>query len=89
MSVSSRSIRISTVLAILAFNETELSLFGIMTDLGISPSRRVFRSIYCRKTKLRSTRISQAKSNTKRRRRRLKLAKKSREKALLGSEVGK
>ena len=86
--VSPRSIRISTALAILTFNETELSLFGIMTDLGLSPSRRVFRSIYCRITKLRSSRISQAKSNTKRRRRRLKLAKECREKTLLRSEGG-
>ena len=84
--VSPRSIRISTAVAILAFNETELSLFGIMTDLGLSPSRRMFRSIYYRIMKLQSSRISQAKSNTKRRRRRLKLAKESREKALLRSE---
>ena len=86
--VSPRSIRISTALAILTFNETELSLFGIMTDLGLSPSRRVFRSIYCRVMKLQSSRVSQAKTNTKRRRRRLKLAKESREKALLRSEGG-
>ena len=73
--VSPKSIRINTALAILAFNESELSLFGILTDFGLSPSRRVFRSIYCRIIKLQSFRISQAKSNTKRRRRRLKLAK--------------
>ena len=48
----------------------------------------MFRSIYCRIMKLQSSRISQTKSNTKRRRRRLKLAKESWEKALLRSEGG-
>ena len=80
--VSPQSIRISTAIAVLAFNEGELSLFGIMYDLGLAPSRQVYRSIYNRVRKLESSRISKKKSNFQRRRRRMKLVKLYIEKAL-------
>ena len=83
---SPQSFRISSAIAILVFNEGELTLYGIMHDLGLFPSRRVYQSILDREQKLQSSRISQAKSNFQRRRRRLRLAKQSREKALLKSE---
>ena len=86
--VSPQSIRISTAIAVLIFNEGELSLFGIMYDLGLVPSRQVYQSISDRVHKLESSRISKKKSNFQRRRRRMKLAKQFREKALLKSEGG-
>ena len=43
--VSPQSIRISTAIAVVTFNEGELSLFGIMYDFGLSPSRHVYQSI--------------------------------------------
>ena len=43
--ISPQSIRISTVIAILALNQGKLSLFGILNDLGLSPSWSVYRSI--------------------------------------------
>ena len=86
--VSPQSIRISTAIAVLTFNEGELSLFGIMYDLGLAPSRQVYQSIYNKVRKLESSRISKKKSNFQRLRRRMKLAKRFREKALLKSEGG-
>ena len=86
--VSPQSIRISTAIAVLTFNEGELSLFGIMYDLGLAPSRQVYQSISNRVHKLESSRTSKKKSNFQRRRRRMKLVKQYREKALLKSEGG-
>ena len=43
--VSPQSIRISTAIGVLSFNEVELSLFGMMYDLGLSPSRQAYQSI--------------------------------------------
>ena len=86
--VSPQSIRISTALAVLTFNEGELILFGIMYDLGLAPSRQVYQSISNRVHKLESSRTSKEKSNFQRRRRRMKLVKQYREKALLKSEGG-
>ena len=86
--MSPQSIRISTAIAVLTFNEGELSLFGIMHDLGLAPSRQVYQSISNRVHKLESSRTSKKKSNFQRRRRRMKLVKQFREKALLKSEGG-
>ena len=86
--VSPQSIRISTAIAVVTFNEGELSLFGIMYDLGLAPSRQVYQSIFNRVRKLESSRTSKKKSNFQRRRRRMKLVKQNREKALLKSEGG-
>ena len=86
--VSPQSIRISTAIAVLNFNEGELSLFGIMYDLGLAPSLQVYKSISNRVHKLESSRTSKRKSNFQRRRRRMKLVKQYREKALLKSEGG-
>ena len=54
--VSPQFIRISTAIAVLTFNEWELSLFGIMYDLGLAPSRQVYRSICNLVHKLESSR---------------------------------
>ena len=86
--VSPQSIRISTAIAVLNFNEGELSLFGIMYDLGLAPSHQVYQSICNRVHKLESSHTSKKKSNFQRRRRRMKLVKQYREKALLKSEGG-
>ena len=86
--VSPQSIRISTAIAVLSFNEGELSLFGMMHDLGLSPSRQAYQSIVNRTHKLQSFRTSGIKSNFQRRRRRMKLVKQYREVALLKSEGG-
>ena len=86
--VSPQSIRISTAIAVLTFNEGELSHFGIMYDLALAPSRQVYHSISNRVHKLKSSRTSKKKSNFQRRRRRMKLVKQYREKALLKSEGG-
>ena len=84
--VSPQSFRISTAIAVLSFNEGELSLFGMMYDLGLSPSRQAYRSIVIRFHQ-QSSRTSMIKSNFQRRRR-MKLVKQYREKALLKSKGG-
>ena len=86
--VSPPSIRISTAIAVLSFNEGELSLFGIKYDLGLSPFRQAYHSIINRGHKLQYSRTAKIKSNFQRRRRRMKLVKQHREKALLKSEGG-
>ena len=86
--VSPQSIRISTAIAVLTFNEGELSLFGIMYDLGLAPYRQVYQSISNRVHKLETSRASKKKSNFQRRRRRMKVVKQYREIALLKSEGG-
>ena len=87
--ISPQSIRISTAIAVLSFNEGELSLFGMMYDLGLSPSRQAYLSIaIVSRIHQQSSRTSRIKSNFQRRRRRMKLVKQCREKALLKSEGG-
>ena len=86
--VSPQAIRISTAIAVLNFNEGELSLFGMTRDLGLSPSRQAYQSIVSRIHPLQSFRTSRIKSNFQRRRRRMKLVKQYRDKALLESEGG-
>ena len=44
-SISLQSIRISTAIAILAFNEGELTLLGILNYLGLSPPWSAYKSI--------------------------------------------
>ena len=61
--ISPQSIRISTAIAILAFNEGELSLFGILIDLGLSPSWSAYRSILKREYWSDYHRCAQKKSN--------------------------
>ena len=86
--VSPQSIRKSTAIVVLNFNEGELSLFGVMYDLGLAPSSQVYQSISNRVHKLETSRTSKKKSNFQRRRRRMKVVKQYREKALLKSEGG-
>ena len=86
--VSPQSIRISTAIVVLTFNEGEVSLFILMYDLGLAPSRQVYKSIFNRVHKLESSRTSKKKSNFQRRRRRMKFVKQYRDKALLKSEGG-
>ena len=86
--LSPQSIRISTDIAVLSFNEGELSLFVVMCDLGLSPSQQAYYSIVNREHKLQYFRTSKIESNFQRRRRRMKLDKQHREKALLKSEGG-
>ena len=59
-----------------------------MYDLALAPSRQVYHSISNRVHKLEYSRTSKKKSNFQRRRRRMKLVKQYREKALLKSEGG-
>ena len=86
--LSPQSIRISTDIAVLSFNEGELSLFVVMCDLGLSPSQQAYYSIVNREHKLQYSGTSKIESNFQRRRRRMKLDKQHREKALLKSEGG-
>ena len=86
--VSPQSIRISTAIAVLTFNEGELSLFGVMYDLGLAPSSQVYQSISNRVHKLETSRTFKKKYNFQRQRRRMKVVKQYREKALLKSEGG-
>ena len=60
----------------------------MMYDLGLYPSRQAYQSIVNRTHKLQSFRTSRIKSNFQRRRRRMKLVKQYREKALLKSIGG-
>ena len=83
---SPQSIRISTAIAILAFNEGELSLFGILNDLGLSPSWSAYRSILKREYWSDYHRCAQKKSNFQRQRRRARLFKQQRESALVKAE---
>ena len=73
--VSPHSIRISTAIAVLTFNDGELSLFGVMYDLGLAPSSQLYQSISNRLHKLETSRTSKKKSNFQRRRRRMKVVK--------------
>ena len=86
--ISPQSIRISTAIAILAFNEGELSLFGILNDLGLSPSWSAYRSILKREYWSDYHRCAQKKSNFQRQRRRARLFKQQRESALVKAEGG-
>ena len=60
-SVSGQFIRISTAIAVLAFNGRELIIYGIMKDLDLvlSPSRNAYQSILNRKKNLAAHSIAQ------------------------------
>ena len=87
--ISPQSVRISTAIAVTIFNDGELSLFGILSDLKLNPSYTSYRSLCKRElTKVKHL-VATNKKNIDRRTRRQRNMKERREKDLLRSEGGK
>ena len=85
--LSPQSIRISTSFAITVFNEGELSLYGLMSDLSPNPSPLSFRSLYQREQTKQQHRKYIKKANVHRRARRQKSTKQRCEQQLLRLKV--
>ncbi|KAI6658319.1 hypothetical protein LOD99_15588 [Oopsacas minuta] len=81
--------RVSIAIAVLTFNDVGLSLFRILTDLGLSPSWQIYSAILKREYWSDYPRLAQKKSNYQRRRRRARLFMQQREGALLKVEGGR
>ena len=87
--ISSQSIRISTGIAVLCFNDTELIIYGLLSDLKLSPSYTSFRSLLSRDhTKKLHLKSTLKKNNIDRRTRRQRKMKERRERELLRAEGG-
>ena len=86
--ISPQSIRISTAMAIVKFNEGELPIYGLMQDLGLAPSFNVFHSTIKRIQKLKLGLKIKTTGNPQALRRKRKLLRQQRESALLKSEGG-
>ena len=76
--ISQQSVRISTGIAVTIFNEGELSLNGILSDLNLNPSFSSFRSLSRRQLK-RKQHLATTKKNIDRRTRRQRTTKERRE----------
>ena len=80
--ISTQSIRISTGFGVTIFNEGELSLYGILSGLKLSPSFSSLRSLCKRQLKRKQHLIATTKKNVDRRTRRQRTTKERREKDL-------
>ena len=87
--VSPQSIRISTAIAVVFFNDTELSLYGLLSDLNLNPSYIGFKSIMRREAKRKQDRKANVKSNILRRARRQTQIREKRDIGLLKAEGGR
>ena len=84
--ISPQSVRISTAIAVTCFNDGELSLYGLLSDLQLNPSYTSFRSL-CRREQTRKLHLKATfKKNIDRRARRQKTMKERRERDLLRGE---
>ena len=84
-----QSVRISTAIAVTIFNDGELSLYGLLTDLKLNPSYTSFRSL-CRREETRKLHLtSTLKKNIHRRARRQITMRERRERELLRAEGGR
>ena len=84
--ISPQSVRISTAIAITIFNDGELSLYGLLSDLRLRPSYTSFRSL-CRREHTRKQHLSSIiKKNIDRRTRTQRTMRERRERDLLRAE---
>ena len=87
--LSPQSVRISTAIAITIFNECELSLYGLLSNLRLRPSYTSFRSL-CRREHTRRQHLSSTiMKNIDRRTRRQRTMIERRERDLLRAEGGR
>ena len=87
--ISPQSVRISTSIAITIFNDGELSIFGLMSELNLNPSYTSFSSLCRRADTRRQHMTSIRKKNIDRRARRQRLMRERRERDLLRAEGGR
>ena len=87
--ISPQCVRISTGIAVTIFNEGELSIYGILSDLNLNPSFSSFRSLCRRQIKRKQHLLATTKKNIDRRTRRQRTTKERRERDLLRSEGGR
>ena len=87
--ISPQSVRISTGIAVIIFNDGELSLYGPLSDLNLNPSYSSFRSL-CKREQTRKFHLSATiKKNIDRRTRRQRTMRDRRERDLLKTEGGR
>ena len=87
--ISPQSVRISTGIAIVCFMDSELSLYGLLIDLNLTPSYTSYKSL-CRREKTRKLHLAATtKKNIIRRTRRQKTMRERRERDLLRKEGGR
>ena len=87
--ISPQSIRISTGIAVLCFNDTELCIFGLLSDLNLNPSHTSFGSLLSREHRRKLHQKSVLKKNADRRTRRHRTMREHRERDLLIAEGGR
>ena len=87
--ISPQSVRISTGIAVTSFNDGELSLYGLLSDLKLKPSYTSFRSL-CRREETRKLhQTATFKKSIDRRARRQKTMRERRERDLIRAEGGR